>query len=70
MTMIKCNKSKCYYNVNGICTHRKIKLKYGKCLGYTRDSNKTFTVRDLVHFKSTCHKEQGKYKNNSYKVYR
>lgn len=70
MTVIKCYKHKCYYNVENICTHRKIKLKYGKCLNYTRDQDKTFSIKDLVHVKNTCHKESGRFKSNSHKVYK
>lgn len=37
LTFIKCDKRKCFYNAEGICEHRKIILKYGKCMSFTRD---------------------------------
>ena len=42
MTTVKCNKHKCYYNIEGICSHRKINLRYFKCLNYTRDDKVKF----------------------------
>ena len=48
MTTVKCNKHKCYYNIEGICSHRKINLRYFKCLNYTRDDKRTFKVQDLT----------------------
>lgn len=70
MTTVKCNKHKCYYNIEGICSHRKINLRYFKCLNYTRDDKRTFKVQDLIDVKLTCHREHRRYKDNSNKVYK
>lgn len=70
MTTVKCYKHKCYYNVDNVCTHRKIKLWHNRCMNYTLDKDKSFTVKDLVHIKTTCHKESGKFKSNSKKIYK
>lgn len=68
LTFIKCDRRKCFYNAEGICEHRKIVLKYGRCVSFTRD--KPFTVKDLVHYRCSCHKENGKYKNNQGRVFK
>ena len=70
MTTVKCNKHKCYYNIEEICSHRKINLKYFKCLNYTRDDKRTFKIQDLIDVKPTCHREHRRYKDNSNKVYK
>ena len=54
----------------GICSHRKINLRYFKCLNYTRDDKRTFKVQDLIDVKLTCHREHRRYKDNSNKVYK
>ena len=43
-----CNKHKCYYNIEEICSHHKINLRYFKYLNYTRDDKRTFKVQDLI----------------------
>ena len=48
MTAVKCNKHKCYYNIEEICSHHKINLRYFKYLNYTRDDKRTFKVQDLI----------------------
>lgn len=59
MTIIKCDKFRCFYNAEGICEHRKIIMKYKRCMSYTVSGN--FTIRDLIQHKATCHKANGKY---------
>ena len=66
MTIIKCDKFRCFYNAEGICEHRKIIMKYKRCMSYTVSGN--FTIRDLIQHKATCHKANGKYKNNTAKA--
>lgn len=68
MTIIKCDKFRCFYNAEGICEHRKIIMKYKRCMSYTVSGS--FTIRDLVQHKATCHKSNGKYKNNTAKVFK
>lgn len=48
MTAVKCNKHKCYYSIEEICSHHKINLRYFKYLNYTRDDKRTFKVQDLI----------------------
>jgi hypothetical protein len=68
MTVIKCDRAKCFYNTEGICEHRKIIMKHKRCLNYTVSGS--FTVKDLIHNKATCHKAGGRYKNNTAKVFK
>ena len=48
MTTVKCNKHKCCYNIEGICSKNKINLKYFKCFSYNKDNKCSFKVQDLI----------------------
>ena len=66
--IIKCDRYKCSYNVEGICERKKVVLRKRRCISYTiKDS---FTIKDLISAPTGFHREKRKYKNNQGKIYK
>ena len=68
MTLIKCNKDRCSFNVEGFCENKVIIVNNRHCQSFTIKD--TFTVKDLISRPTGFHREKRKYKNNQGKIYK
>lgn len=65
MPIVDCGRLNCLYNKKNLCTREKIVWRGGHCQSYLGKKE----VQDLMEQrKPGCHREKGKYKNNTGRI--